>query len=220
MVYFPYSFLRQHYLDQVCGFVLSQCWAPLEYFSSCCESYNPKRLANVVKKNNLAFIIYFFLLHLQKDSIIMAKNNYTDDKSLNRGLAITSILLLIVVGSVIAFIIYIRGIHSARQDHIRETAKEIAVEDSLNRIEAAKITRESEIEAEQLKARQAETKEMDAYIDNMVEKELKALEEQENSADGTAGMEEVEEEDWGEDEEDVPAAEPTQAEPEAVQQTE
>ena len=114
MVYFPYSFLRQHYLDQVCGFVLSQCWAPLEYFSSCCESYNPKRLANVVKKNNLAFIIYFFLLHLQKDSIIMAKNNYTDDKSLNRGIAITSILLLIVVGSVIAFIIYIRGVHSAR----------------------------------------------------------------------------------------------------------
>ena len=150
----------------------------------------------------------------------MAKNNYTDDKSLNRGIAITSILLLIVVGSVIAFIIYIRGVHSARQDHIRETAKEIAVEDSLNRIEAAKITRESEIEAEQLKARQAETKEMDAYIDNMVEKELKALEEQENSADGTAGMEEVEEEDWGEDEEDVPAAEPTQAEPEAVLQTE
>ncbi len=139
---------------------------------------------------------------MQKDSIIMAKNKYPSDKSLNISIAVTSVLILIVVGGVIAFIIYVRSLHSSRQDHIREIAKEISAEDSINRIEAAKIVRESELEEERLKARQAETKAMDAYISDMVDKELQALEEQENSTDDIADSEEVEEEDWGENEVD------------------
>ncbi|MBQ0141357.1 MAG: hypothetical protein KBT06_00915 [Prevotellaceae bacterium] len=101
--------------------------------------------------------------------------NYSEDSNINKSIAITATLLVIVVCSVIGFIIYIKGVHSSRNAHIKEMAKEIAIQDSLNRIEAEKIQRQYEIAEQEAKAQSTEDDDLGSYVDKMIDEEIRVL---------------------------------------------
>lgn len=119
-------------------------------------------------------------------------NTDNSDKRVNRGIAITSVLLVIVIGSVIGFILYIRGQHLNRQEHMNEVAKEVAVQDSINRLNAEKYEKEELAREKAEKAREAEKKAMESYVKTLVEQSNA----QQSSAD-------IEDEEW--EAEDIPA---------------
>ena len=135
----------------------------------------------------------------------------SEEKRVNRGIVVTSVLLLIVVGSVVGFIFHIRGQHNNRQEHMAEIIKEVAVQDSLNRINAKRIEKEERAESERQKAKEAEEKAMEAYVDKLVEKELKNLEEPQTQQDAEAEPNANEDEFWDENVEKQPQQE-TQSE--------
>ncbi|MCQ2095312.1 MAG: hypothetical protein MJY59_01030 [Bacteroidaceae bacterium] len=104
-----------------------------------------------------------------------------DNKKLNRRIAVTATLLILVVGAELGFIVYIRYQNFARERQIEETRLEIAYEDSVNR--ATSATHAADESVSEHFGRRQEADPLDDYIDKMVEREIRALEEAEKRQD-------------------------------------